>query len=547
MPTLKTDANQELIDSLDALEKTADECWRPLGLLNYPSDRASWALLARAVGRVEQHRRGLPPDAAPSDALLANLSRATAIALRWAGQHAQAPGPGTREWDAELAEAADQAIAVGNSYSHFEVCFQGFHKDLYAAELVAPSRVRFTGDTTPRYRQVRAFQQYARLRPPPVGVAQPLAQVETPRVRRLMETTLQACRRVSPLQFEYDDAWELWREMFPRNHERVRGLTRRAGHLTLGAFTLDEFGAVYAALVTIASAHDFLCFCWGESCRAYPLESAVIVRARSAWVDALSELSGITREKCANVLSDLTFDNRRSVDLHVHPMVPIDGADDRLAVAPPFPLHANHDENILRVCSQRRRQVFDVVSGGKEAEMLEALRPLLGRYDLQQSVALPDENPDIDLIIADDTSSTVVLAELKWIRKPLRALEIPDRDADVMKGIDQLQLIRTFLRAKPRYLCDQRRLSRPLTEYERVHYLLVARDHWRWVDPGDQIATVQFDAFAQILARSDNLRAAIDELLHYDWLPIEGTNFAVRFENAGVNGVSLESELFYAI
>lgn len=317
--------------------------------------------------------------------------------------------------------------------------------------------------------------------------------------------------------------------------------------LTLGPFTLDEFSAVYAAIVTVVSAHDFLCFCWGESFRVYPLESAVIVRARSAWVDAMSEVSGITREKCADVLSDLTFDSSRSVDLHVHPMVPIDAANDRLAVAPPFPLHANHDENILRVCSQRRRHVFDVVSGRKEAEMLAALRPSAGRYGLQASVALPDENPDIDLIIADDTSSTVVLAELKWIRKPLRALEIPDRDADVMKGIDQLQLIRTFLRANPRYLRDQRRLTRPLTDYERVHYLLVARDHWRWVDPGDQIASVQFDAFAQILARSDGLRAAMDELLRYDWLPSEGTNFAVRFESASVNGVSLDSELFYSI
>lgn len=170
MPTLKRDAPQELIDTLDALEKTADECWRPLRLLNHPGDRASWALLVRAVGSIEQHRRGLPPNSPPSGALLANLSRATAIALRWTTQHAQMPSVGIRTWDAELAEAADQAIAVGNNYSHFEVCFQGFHKDLYAAELVAPTRVRFTGDRTPQYRQVRAFQQYASLRPPPVGV-----------------------------------------------------------------------------------------------------------------------------------------------------------------------------------------------------------------------------------------------------------------------------------------------------------------------------------------------------------------------------------------
>jgi hypothetical protein len=335
--------------------------------------------------------------------------------------------------------------------------------------------------------------------------------------------------------------------MFPRNHERVRGLTRRAGDLTLGPFTLDEFGAVYAAIVTVASAHDFLCFCWGQSFRVYPLESSVIVRTTSAWIDVLSGLSGISRDKCAQVVSDLSFDSRRSVDLHVHPMIPVDAANDRLAVAPAFPLHANHDENILRVCSQRRRQVFDVISGTKEAEMLAALRPSAGRYYLQASVALPDENPDVDLIIADDASSTLVLAELKWIRKPLRALEIPDRDADVVKGIDQLQLIRTFLRANPNYLRQQRRLTRPLTGYERVHYLLVARDHWRWDEPGDQIASVQFDAFAQVLAHSNDLRAAMDELLRYDWLPAEGVDFVVRFESAAVNGVSLESEVFYAI
>jgi hypothetical protein len=76
---------------------------------------------------------------------------------------------------------------------------------------------------------------------------------------------------------------------------------------------------------------------------------------------------------------------------------------------------------------------------------------------------------------------------------------------------------------------------------------LVARDHWRWVDPCDQIATVQFDAFERVLARSNDLRAALDELLSYEWLPIEGANFAVRFESATVNGVSIESEVFYAL
>lgn len=545
MPTLKKDASQNLIGELDALERTADECWRPLRLLNYASDHALWALLVRAVDRVEQHRRRLPPGAAPSGPMIANLSRATAIALRWAAQHGGAQN-GTRTWDAALAQAIDEAIALGQTYSHFEVCFQGFHKDLYAADLLASNRVRFTGDSTPRYRQVRAFQQYSQFRPPQIGVAAPIVPLETPRVLELMASTFNGCRSVSQLQFEYDEPRELWIEMYPQMRERLRGLTRRAADMSLGPFTLDEFCGAYAAILTVVAAHDFLSFSWWRRVGVYPLESALVVRERNSWINTVSALSGIAQPKCAAVLSDLSFDPRRSVDLHVHPMVPLDDASRFLAIAPPFPMHANHEENILLVCSQRRKDVFDAISTGKEAEMTAALRPLTRAYYSQESVGLPERNPNIDLILADDAASTVIFAELKWIRKPLRALDIPARDSDLQKGIDQLRLIRTFLSSNPRHLSAQRRLPRPLTEYEHVQYLLVARDHWLWAEPCDGIATVQFDAFAGALRRASNLAVAVDELLSYAWLPVEGRNFEVRFETDTANGVSIEFEVFYA-
>lgn len=70
------------------------------------------------------------------------------------------------------------------------------------------------------------------------------------------------------------------------------------------------------------------------------------------------------------MLTDLTFSVERSVGLHVYPFVPLDGANETLALAPPFPLHSRHDENILRVCSQERPQVYDATSLEKQSEML---------------------------------------------------------------------------------------------------------------------------------------------------------------------------------
>ncbi len=104
----------------------------------------------------------------------------------------------------------------------------------------------------------------------------------------------------------------------------------------------------------------------------------------------------------------------------------------------------------------------------------------------------------MDLTAAVESSSTVLIAELKWIRKPDRPAEAVDRDAEVLKGVEQLAAIRGFLTQTPDHISALDRLPRPLNEYQHVHYLLVARDHWRWVEPQDGIAIVEFEPFTRL-------------------------------------------------
>jgi hypothetical protein len=135
----------------------------------------------------------------------------------------------------------------------------------------------------------------------------------------------------------------------------VTALARRAHALSLGDYTLAEFNAFYVALIVICAAHDHLCFLSATRANGvYPIESAVIVRSAAAWTATLSTLSGVVSEKCGAMVADLTFSIRHSVDLHVYPLISLGGQNDTLALAPPFPLHSRHDENILRVCGVRR-------------------------------------------------------------------------------------------------------------------------------------------------------------------------------------------------
>jgi hypothetical protein len=39
----------------------------------------------------------------------------------------------------------------------------------------------------------------------------------------------------------------------------------------------------------------------------------------------------------------------------------------------------------------------------------------------------------------------------------------------------------------------------------------------------------------------------MSDLLRYEWLPVEGRDFRVQYDTATVNGVSIQSEVFYTI
>ena len=82
---------------------------------------------------------------------------------------------------------------------------------------------------------------------------------------------------------------------------------------------------------------------------------------------------------------------------------------------------------------------------------------------------MPNPTPDVDLLTADEESSTVILAELKWMRKSLRSVEIIEKDAAVLNGVSQLEEIRAFLADHPDHLTGSGRLPRRVQDYDHVY------------------------------------------------------------------------------
>jgi hypothetical protein len=544
---VKAESPPDVQDALRKIEERADSCFSSLKLLKLHWNVAVWALLVGGIKAIEEEIATHGENTHQLTAAFINLSRLIPVSMRWAVSHGRPDANlASRRWSPSIAAKVDEAMSVANQYFSFLSCFPLWHADRYAVELLSPAVARFTMKGSERDRQVSAYQKGLRPREGRYTGRRAEKAAQTREALEHFDRVMQTCRKTGMRRFEYEIPWELWRRLLPEYKAKVDATARRPDTLCLGDYSLGEFKEFYAALLAVCAAHEFLCFEWGRHYGEYPLDSAVLIYSRTKWSELVSKLSGIAQVKCESMLKDLTFDFSRSVDLHVHPFVPLNASAASLALAPQFPLHSRPDENILRICSILRPAEFDVTSNEKESEILSAINKIDSPHMRQGPIPLPQPNPDIDLIVSDESSSTIVIAELKWIRKVIRPIERVSKDAEIHKGMHQLSQIRQFLSENPNYLNTQGKLPKSMPEYQHKYFFLVARDHWIWVEPSEDIAIVEFDPFTAAIARPGSLHSAMSELLMYEWLPVEGRDFIVQYDRATANGVSIESEVVYS-
>jgi hypothetical protein len=549
---LKSQSSPELVQKLRELEELANACYRDLQLLRVPKNLASWGALSRFVEILESTiNRFETAHTQQFVATIINIGRSGSLLLDWIQKHgSRTVVPRSRfRWNAALGRAAALGFDLARHYEAFTGCFPAWHRDRAGAEIVGPRVVRFTWVGGAVGRRVSAFQKGFRSESEQKGTPIPSSPVpDTPTAKDRLARVLETCRSEGRLGFSYPLPLEYHEFLRPFYEQSLASVFRREDSLSLGAYALGAFRSLYAALLTICATHEILCFWWGKQRSGYPLNSAVMVKKFEEWVRLLCRLGSLPRDTVEAILDDLTFPvqgPRKPRDLLIHPFVPLDAGSRLLGLVPHFPLHSRPDENILRTCSYVSHGAYDAASQLKEQDMRRDLISALPAHIVAVGpVALPGGNPDLDLILEDRNSSTLVLAELKWIRKPLSVFERCDRDEEFLKGVEQLARIQRFLSSKPSYLAERGKVSRSLLDYSELRYLLIARDHFVWVDPIRSYPVIEFETFKRAVSKARTLHDASARLLTFDWLPVEGRDFRVEFQVACVSGVSIESEIF---
>lgn len=543
-------APQELKEFMQRLEKQSDGCFEKLSIYDYPRNVSVWSVLSHSVQHIEKTAVTHGYGSQRQREVMINLARASALVIEWIQTRGT---PAVKIKSAlrlthELQGAAETAIQTAHNYLSFVMNFSLWHRDGVLAEAMGPNRVRFSNVGGPQQRRVRAYQQGVRPFGVPATIDNPApSPISDSRISTEILRVLERSQKKGTFRFSYVPPFQAYRDLTELYSERLVGLFRRDLALSLGQFDLEDFRRFYAALLGICALHENICFLWLQKHGKYPVDSAVLVRRMREWVSLIAGLSGLTEQKTGIILQSLTASagGTSPVDLHVHPFVSAEDPAHTLYLVPHYPMHARPDENALRVCSYLTPQAYDATSALKERETIDDLMSIQTRFKLDGPLSLPDGLPDIDLLVQDSDSRSVAVVELKWIRKTLRAVEHIRADEQLTVGLQQLKEIRAFLSANPDHLSRRGILSFVPDLSDDMHFLLVARDHFRWVEATEGIVLVAYDPFKMILQDASDLRTGIGSLKTLDWLPVEGRDFTVRHEPATANAVTIEAEVFH--
>jgi len=373
----------------------------------------------------------------------------------------------------------------------------------------------------------------------------PQLQVGERETRKILNLVLNARR--GHLSITYSEPWRLWREIKDIAYAPLGTIFRRQEESDLGGFSLGQFRHFSAALLSICAVHEHACSLTMQVsvAREYPLNSALLVWSDDKWVRVIHRISGIDADVVRTILRQMTFGSTNMADLNVHPFVWIDQRRRRLAVCPGIARFSNYEENVMQICSRLDPAVHGALSATKEEEMrreiLEWLPPHIEGFGPQ---SLPSPLPDIDLVLEDRTSQTVVIAEMKWLRQPFRPVGLVRTHEEFIDSFRQIEDVRQHLRECPNLLCNSGMLSRPLDQYELVQYIVLARDFLE-ISADTTVPAIEYEAFKQAVQRTTDLASAMAILVSEEWLPQEGRDFYLRNERSELNGVGIESLSIY--
>jgi hypothetical protein len=543
---IKSESPDDVVAAVLALEQRSDDWAKNNKLFDRAWNLAAWHGLTACARSLELE---IPPalrGGSHHQNAVTNLSAAAYQMYRAAIKHGKPAAVSMHRMRWGLPEELiSETVREAHSYAMFCADFPAWHRDMYSVVNLDENSVQFEIPSLAKEQRFRAYESGFRTyreRPP---IENTWEEKEAPSLDAMWEKIALSMSAVGKYGFRHDSLGELHRELFVRYDARLAQTFRRSPDLRLAAYAMSDYRRMYAALLAMAGAREHLCYLWQLMGHGIPNDELLLIKPTTVWTQQLSELSNLDTQLVQQIMADCTIGKKEMPhrNMTMYPFIPLDNSGALIAVMPGFAVASNSEENILRACAARNKSFSDVISTCKEDEAREELRSAIKGVRIRGPLKLEKGMPDVDLLIEEEETGHLIIAELKWLQIPMTFAARDERDRELAKGQRQIRFIQSFLKANPDHFLNKGKMERSLTSYKTITYCVLCRDYIANI--GGEIPLIPYEPFRDLLAVGETtLPDAYAYAVGSEWLPKLGIDFAFEMTERTCNGVKLGTKLF---
>ncbi len=285
-------------------------------------------------------------------------------------------------------------------------------------------------------------------------------------------------------------------------------------------FSLSEFRAYFRSLICICIHHTIAVLFNSRvhGIKGGGLEQRVLRINKSLLKEIISKYSGLSNETIERITEFLTYGkNVKSPDPALQPLIDV---GNEYIIPNYLVITSNFDRNALTLYSRIDEKGFNKTSHLFEVEMTRnILSEINGKFTSLTNLMLPKkEGGEIDLILLDEISKTILICELRWMLQPSDPNEIFNRQKVCIEKVEQAQKkVNAANKHKEHILrigcCSIKDLSKWNVKG------VVILDGYTGVQSDTGIIILPKIVFTKIVEISESLKEVYDFCASYKWLP----------------------------
>ena len=254
-----------------------------------------------------------------------------------------------------------------------------------------------------------------------------------------------------------------------------------------------------------------------------------LVQSRAQWIEDLTQLSSLDREKIERFVDCLTWGNGiNSPDPALQPFISL--GNQRLALGPLGWLSSNVERNVLSLQARLEPKRFNAQSKlfevGMTESLLTALRHRWSLVAANRTFTFATSREEVDILVCEPESRTIAVLELRWMLPPGDPREVQLRKEACWEKTRQARRKSLAVRASLSHVLSTAfGISEPDPAGWTVGAIVVIEGFGGARSQDTEVPVVPDWVLEAGVSASSSLRQLLAWAVGLEWLPLEGRDF----------------------